>query len=94
MKAVVYHLHPAEGPVNLNSGHYVTYIRQAGSRHLANDSSVRPVLMSGLRGMPYLLVRERTDAPGEDVSPKEVQQPAEEIPVEIPSAGQRLHRHF
>ena len=64
VKAVVYHLHPAQGPVNLNSGHYVAYVRQAGIWHLANVSSVRPVLMSWLRGIPYLLVLERTDAPG------------------------------
>ena len=48
VKAVVYHLHPAEGSVVLNSGHYVAYVKQPGGWHLANDSSVSPVLMTGM----------------------------------------------
>ena len=95
VKAVIYHVHPAAGPVDLNSGHYVAYVKQAQQWHLANDNKVSPVLMSGLRGLPCLLVLERKDRPGADLPAKQVQQPAAEIPVpdldEQPEASPSEH---
>ena len=46
VKAVVYHVHPLEGPANLRSGHYITYFKHGHRWHLANDSQVDIVLMS------------------------------------------------
>ena len=86
VKAVVYHLHSPDGPVVLSSGHYVAYVKQGGLWHLANDRSVRPVLMTGLRGLPYLLVLERVDVPGEELIPKAVQGHASEIAVDVADA--------
>ena len=49
VKAVVYHLHPADRAVVLNSGHYVAYLKQAGGWHLANDSLNIGLMPRGLR---------------------------------------------
>ena len=76
VKAVVYHLHPADGPIKTKCGHYVAYVKQAQLWHLANDSSVSAVLMSGLSGVPYVLVLERKDVPGANLVAKQAQQPA------------------
>ena len=62
IKAVVYHVHPLEGPPNLRCGHYNTYFQHGHRWYLANDSQVDPVLMSGLRGLPHIVVMERADA--------------------------------
>ena len=67
VKAVVYHVHPLEGPVNLRCGHYITYFKHGQRWHLANDSHVDRVLMAGLRGLPYIVVMERINALEEDV---------------------------
>ena len=61
VKAVVYHVHPLEGPANLRCGHYITYFKHGDRWHLANDSQVDPVLMTGLRGLPYIVLMERTN---------------------------------
>ena len=45
--------------------------------------------MTGLRGLPYLVVLERKDAPGEDLSAYEVDQPALEIVLPMPEARER-----
>ena len=90
VKAVVYHLHPADGPIKTKCGHYVAYVKQAQLWHLANDSSVSAVLMSGLSGVPYVLVLERKDVPGASLLAKQVQQPAAEILVEIPDVVPRF----
>ena len=90
VKAVVYHLHPADGPIKTKCGHYVAYVKQAQLWHLANDSSVSAVLMSGLSGVPYVLVLERKDVPGANLVAKQVQQPAAEILVEIPDVVPRF----
>ena len=67
VKAVVYHLHPLEGPANLRCGHYITYFKHGHRWHLANDAQVDLVLMTGLRGLPYIVVMEITNALDEDV---------------------------
>ena len=90
VKAVVYHLHPADGPIKTQCGHYVAYVKQAQLWHLANDSSVSAVLMSGLSGVPYVLVLERKDVPGANLGAKQPQQPAAEILVEIPDVVPRF----
>ena len=41
--------------------------------------------MLGLLGVSYLLVLERKDVPGANLLAKQIQQPVEEIPVEIPN---------
>ena len=64
--------------------------KQAQLWHLANDSSVSAVLMSGLSGVPYVLVLERKDAPGANLVAKQAQQPAAEILVEIPDVVPRF----
>ena len=56
VKAVVFHLHPPEGPADLRCGHYIAYFRHGHRWHLADDSRVDPVLMSGLRCLPYIVV--------------------------------------
>ena len=67
VKAVVYHVHPLEGPANLHCGHYITYFKHGHRWHLANDCQVDLVLMSSLRGLPHNVVMGRIDAVGEDV---------------------------
>ena len=66
VKAVVYHVHPWEGPANLQCGHYITYFKHGSWWYLANDSQVDRVLMTDLRGLPYIVVMERIDALEED----------------------------
>ena len=66
VKAVVYHEHPLEGPANLRCGHYITYLKHGQGWYLANDDRVDPVLMSSLRGLPYIVVMERINALEED----------------------------
>ena len=90
VKAMVYHLHTAGDPVNMDCGHYVAYVKQAQQWHLANDDSVSPVLMSGLRGLPYVMALERKDAPGTDLPAKQTQQTAKEILVESAGTPARL----
>ena len=67
VNAVVYHVHPLEAPANLRCGHYITYFKHGHRWHLANDSQVDPVLMSGLRGLSSIVVMERADAVDEHV---------------------------
>ena len=67
MKAVVYHLHLLEGPANLRCGHYITYFNHGNRWHLANDAQVDLVLMTGVRGLPYIVAMERIHALEEDV---------------------------
>ena len=67
VKAVVYHVHPLEGPANLQYGHYITYFKHGHRWHLANGSQVDIVLMAGLRGLPHIVVMERINALEEDV---------------------------
>ena len=67
VNAVVYHVHPLEGPANLRCGHYITYFKHGYRWHLTNDSQVDLVLMAGLRGLPYIVVMERIHALEEDV---------------------------
>ena len=85
VKAVVYHVNPGVGSANLRCGHYVTYIKQEQQWYLANDSQVAPVLMSGMRGLPYLLALERDDARGEELAPVIRMELPQEIAVEIPA---------
>ena len=59
VRAVVYHVHPPTGPANLRCGHYIAYLKHGDRWYLANDSQVNLVLMSGLRGLPYIVVMER-----------------------------------
>ena len=87
VKAVVYHVHPLEGPVNLRCGHYITYFKHGHRWHLANDSQVDLVLMAGLRGLPYIVVMERINALEEDVVAIHDEGEPTEIPVEIPAAS-------
>ena len=86
VKAVVYHVHPLEGPANLRCGHYITYFKHGHRWHLANDSQVDLVLMAGLRGLPYIVVMERINALEEDVVAIHDEGEPTEIPVEIPAA--------
>ena len=86
VKAVVYHVHPLEGPVNLRCGHYITYFKHGHRWHLASDSQVDLVLMAGLRGLPYIVVMERINALEEDVVAIHDEGEPTEIPVEIPAA--------
>ena len=56
--AVAYHVHHLEGPANLRRGHYITYFTHGHRWHLANDAQVDLVLMTGLRGLSYIVVME------------------------------------
>ena len=67
VNAVVYHLHHLEGPANLRCGHYVTYFKHGHRWHLANDAQVDLVLITGLRGLSYIVVMERINALEDDV---------------------------
>ena len=82
MKAVVYHVHPLEGPANLRCGHYITYFKHGHRWYLANDSQVNLVLMAGLRGLPCIVVMERINAFEEDVVAIHDEGEPTEIPVE------------
>ena len=75
---MVYHLHPADGPIKTKCGHYAAYVKQAQLWHLANASSVPAVFMSGLSGVPYVLALERKDFLGANLGAKQVQQLAAE----------------
>ena len=86
VKAVVFHLHPPDGPADLRCGHYIAYFRHGHRWHLADDSRVDPVLMSGLRGLPYIVVMERADGMEEHVVAIPDGEEPSEMSVEIPSA--------
>ena len=86
VKAVVYHVHPPAGPANLRCGHYIAYLKHGARWHLANDSQVDLVLMSGLRGLPYLVVLERRNALQEFVVETHDEAEATEIAVEMSAA--------
>lgn len=87
VRAVVYHVHPPTGPANLRCGHYIAYLKRGDTWYLANDSQVNLVLMSGLRGLPYIVVLERINASEEDVVAKHDEGEPTEILVEIPAAS-------
>ena len=87
VRAVVYHVHPPTGPANLRCGHYIAYLKHGDTWYLANDSQVNLVLMSGLRGLPYIVVLERINDSEEDVVAKHDEGEPTEIPVEIPAAS-------
>jgi hypothetical protein len=85
VEVVIYHVHGTAAVANLNCGHYVAYVKQAGQWHLANDNAVgvSPVLV---RGLPYVWVLERMDAPGDNLQPQSAGMGVEMDPVEISEA--------
>ena len=86
VKAVVYHVHPLEGPTSLRCGHYITYFKHGHRWHLANDSHADPVLMTGVRGLPHIVGMERINALEEDVVAIHDEGEPTDIPAGIPAA--------
>ena len=86
VKAVVYHVHPLQGPANLRCGHCIAYFKHGHRWHLANDSQVDLLLMARVRGLPYIAVMERIHVLKEDVVAMHDEGEPTEIPVEIPAA--------
>ena len=80
IKAAASHINPVASAANQRCGHYVAYIKQEQQWDLANDSLAHPMLVSGMRGVPYFLILERAEARGPastqvicDALPREIQ---------------------
>lgn len=84
----MYHLAPAterpQVPEDMRCGHYVAYVKQSGQWFLANDDNVSPVLMSSLRGLPYLVSLCRKDSIEEGLEARATLQLPRQIAVEVP----------
>ena len=84
----MYHLAPAterpQVPEDMRCGHYVAYVKQSGQWFLANDDNVSPVLMSSLRGLPYLVSLCRKDSIEEGLEARATSQLPRQIAVEVP----------